>query len=153
MLNKTGVSENLLQDTVPWLFWNEYTSDGDYLGGAGSTLPGEWIEKYGWPGIGVSRTKIQLALRDLALEKGIEYHQGWRLKAIQQDLDRVIATSEDGRKIEASFLVGCDGLKSFTREHVLLSHGIENKDPNFTGIAVVSNHYPSRILLTMLGWW
>lgn len=139
VLNKAGVARDLLDGTVPWLLWNEYTSDGEYLGGPGSTMPGQWIDKYGWPGIGVSRTKIQLHLRDIALRAGIEYHQGWRLKDVRETEDGIIAISEDGQEIEASFIIGCDGLKSATREALLTKKGIENKDPDFTGIAVVSD--------------
>lgn len=137
-MNQAGVTQTLLNGTVPWLKWQEFSSDGEYLGGPGSDLVATWADSYGWPAIGVSRTKIQLCLRELALQQGIEYHQGWRLNEIREEHDRIVAISETGQQIEASFVVGCDGLKSMTREILLAKKGIVDKDPNFTGIAVVS---------------
>lgn len=137
------MANELLQGTVPWLLWNEYTSDGDFLGGPGSTLLSKWVDKYGWPAIGVSRTRIQMLARDIALREGIEYQQGWRLKDIRQREDGITAISEDGKEIEASFLIGCDGLKSATREILLAQQGVESKEPDFTGIAVVGGNCPT----------
>lgn len=142
MLNKAGVAKELLGGTLPWLKWNEYTSNGEFLGGPGSDLPATWAGRYGWPAAGISRTKIQLCLRDIVMREGVEYHQGWRLKEIWEKHDGIVAVSEEGHQIEASFLIGCDGLKSATREILLAKKGIENKEPNFTGIAVVCSSAP-----------
>lgn len=137
-MNKAQAAKPLLQGSAPWLEWQEYTSDGEYLGGPGSNLPSEWTKKYGWPAVGLSRTSIQLGLRDLVSQQGIPYHQGWCLKFIRQEEDEIVAINEQGQELSASFLVGCDGLKSMTRHVMLQSKGMADEPPNFTGIAVVS---------------
>lgn len=137
VLNKARAAAPLLQGTLPWLKWQEFTSDGEYLGGPGCDLPSTWVDKYGWPAIGVSRTRIQLCLRDIVQQHGIQYLQGWSLKEIHENEKSVVAINTEGQELEAAFIVGCDGLKSMTRHVLLGKKGIDNTNPNFTGIAVV----------------
>jgi 2-polyprenyl-6-methoxyphenol hydroxylase-like FAD-dependent oxidoreductase len=132
------VTEELLRGTVPWQCWNETSAQGKSLRGPGSDLPSTWVDKYGWPAIGVSRTRIQLLLKEVVQRRGIVYEEGWRLKDLVSKDNSVVAHSDDGRTIEAHFAIGCDGLKSRAREVVLAGHGIESKDPTPSGLAVVS---------------
>ena len=136
MLNRAGATDDLLTGTVPWEVWDEYTSDGKHLGG--SPLVKSFPERYGWPCVGFSRTKIQLCLRDVAARRGIEYHQGWKLADIRETEDGLVAVADDGREIAGQFLIGCDGLKSRTREIILAKMGVPNLPPTYTNISVVS---------------
>lgn len=122
---------------MPWKVWNEYSDTNEFLGGPGSKQLGDWETRYGWPALGVSRTRIQLALKQVAEEKGIRYETGWRLNQIEETQDGIVAYSEDDRHITADFVLGCDGLKSSVREQILAKKGVSIKDPDFTGIAVV----------------
>lgn len=147
VLNKSGAASEVLKDTVPWKIWDEYSDSNEYLGGPGSKQIGDWEDRYGWPALGVSRTRIQLALKDVAEKRGIRYEQGWRLSRIEETQDGIVAYSEDGRSVSADFVLGCDGLKSSVREQLLAKKGVSIKDPDFTGIAVVGVRQIRRDLM------
>lgn len=51
-----------------------------------------------------------------------------RLIALDQDADKVTLTFADGEVVEASIVVGADGIKSAVREHVLQAY-TDQKEP------------------------
>lgn len=139
VLSKAGAVDVALDGTLPWNRWNDWSSTGEFLGGPGSSSAEEFIDRYGWPAVGISRTKLQVGLKDVVEQNGIHFLEGWRLKTIRVKPDSVVAVSSDNKEIEGAFLIGCDGLKSVVREVIFARHGVEDRDPSFTGVAVVSS--------------
>jgi salicylate hydroxylase len=101
----------------------------DILGGA--------KERYGQPACGVKRTEFNLHLKQTVLDAGIELHEGWKLETIEDSEHGVTAISEDGQKVEGSFLIGCDGIRAMSRSILLKRKGIEEPEASFTGLIQV----------------
>ena len=76
-------------------------------------------------------------------------HEGWELEDVHETADGVVAISKDGRKIEAAFLCGCDGLHSATRKIVLRRHGMPELPADFTGLVMVSLLVEKFVQLTI----
>ncbi|CAJ1497433.1 FAD-dependent oxidoreductase [[Mycobacterium] burgundiense] len=81
--------------------------------------------KFGDPGMGtaappmvVSQAKVEAALRDRLADLGVVPQWGNGLTGLRQVSDAVIAELEDGQRIRARWLVGCDGTSSTTRKLV-----------------------------------
>lgn len=81
--------------------------------------------KFGDPGMGtaappmvVSQAKVEAALRDRLAELGVKPKWGNGLADLQQESDAVVAELEEGQRIRARWLVGCDGTSSTTRKLV-----------------------------------
>ncbi len=104
-----------------------------------SKVPSTFLRHYGQPATGVSRTELNLALKDALLSKGITLHEAWKLQGIEESEARIVAVAADGRRVEGSFLVGCDGLKSVSRELLLKRKGVCEKAPSFTGLVQVAH--------------
>lgn len=132
VLSLLGLDETATRSSVPIHEVRDQKSIGEDLGV--SHLPSQWKEKYGQPGCGVKRTILNLALKDELARQNIELHEGWILANISEYHDKVLVISEDGRSEEGSFLVGCDGIKSVTRQLVLAQHGISQGEASFTGL-------------------
>jgi salicylate hydroxylase len=137
VLNKAGAIDPVLEGTLPWKVWNDWSDKGEFLGGPGSASAGEFTDRYGWPSLGLSRTKLQLALKEAVEKASIPFLQGWKLKDLRTGSDSVIAVSDAGNEIEGAFLLGCDGLKSVTRDLIFARYGMEDRDPSFTGVGLV----------------
>ena len=101
-------------------------------------MPSEFVQRYGYPAAGVWRTDLNLTLKDALLNHGIPVQQGWKLEDIQETKTGVAAISADGRRVEGSFLVGCDGLKAVSRDLLLRRKGIPKEAAEFTGLTQVS---------------
>lgn len=76
---------------------------------------------FGWPLTMIRRADLHAVLAEEATRRGTEIRYGLRLSSITQTERAVHAHFEDGTSLEASFLVGCDGLRSKTRSVALPS--------------------------------
>jgi salicylate hydroxylase len=113
----------------------EYTSGGELLGGFDfSSLR----EKYGFPSFGMRRAVLLQRLKDHAGRQGVQVLEGWELQDTRESENGIIAVAKDGREIEASFLVGCDGLRSATRSLICQRHGMHSLAADYTGLVMVS---------------
>lgn len=60
------------------------------------------------------------------------------MSELQETQNDVTAIAKDGRKISASFAIGCDGLHSSTLKYVLQQHGLSEVAADSTGLVMVS---------------
>ena len=104
-----------------------------------SYLPSEFKERYGQPGAGVKRATLNLALKNALDTLTIPVYEGWHLEKIMETEDSVVAISKDGKRMEGSFLIGCDGVKAISRNLILEQHSIQEGKPSYTGIMVVGH--------------
>ena len=102
-----------------------------------SNLPSTYVRRFGQPAAGVPRAELNLALKEKLISKAIPLHEGWRLKDIQVTDTGVVAISEDGKRIEGFFLVGCDGLRGKSRDLLLTRKGESQGEAAFTGLTQV----------------
>ncbi|KAK0733762.1 hypothetical protein B0T26DRAFT_685653 [Lasiosphaeria miniovina] len=146
VLNRAGLALDVVNgppSSPPTLAWDDYTNTGEFLGGPASSLLAGFIDRYGWPVIGVTRTRLQTLLIDKCRQSGIPVHTGWRLASWDEVGDGIVARAEDGRELHADFIVGTDGLRSRTREILLQKRGVEVQEPMFTGIVVRGGQTPT----------
>ncbi|CAM5392407.1 FAD-dependent monooxygenase [Streptomyces abikoensis] len=67
-------------------------------------------------GLLIPQWRTEEILRRRLAEHGVEPEQGCELAGFAQGPDGVVATLADGRRIEAAYLVGCDGGRSTVRK-------------------------------------
>lgn len=132
VLNLVGLA-TAVTDHAPWgeQFWDK-THTGEVLGGGDSL--GLLKETYGQPACGTKRTAFNLALEKAVLDAGIEFHSGWELASIEESENAVVAISDAGQRIEASFLIGCDGIKAASRDILLRRKGYNEPEATYTGL-------------------
>lgn len=118
-----------------WREGLEFSSDGEHLGGFDQSY---FREKYGFPSFGIRRTELRRQLMDCAIEEGVTFHEGWELDDVRELDSGVLAIAKDGREVEASFLVGCDGLHSAIRKWICKKHGVPEPPADYTGLVTVS---------------
>lgn len=111
-------------------------STGETLGM--TSMPAKAVDTYGFPLCGVKRTTMNLALKEALAHAGIKVHEGWKLKDIIESEHGIEAISEDGRREEGSFLVGCDGIKAVSRSLLLAKHSIPEETASYTGLTQAS---------------
>eukprot|EP01133_Synstelium_polycarpum_P012619 gene12618-14811_t len=100
----------------------------------------EFIKRrYGYPQVGVKRSKLQSMLVDRVKEAGIEVHYGKKMVALEQDDNKVVVRFEDGTEETGSFAIGADGLHSLTRS---ILFGKEK--PVYTGLTQTIGISPRR---------
>ncbi len=100
-------------------------------------------KKYGYKALRISRGTVRQTLLQVLREEGIELHFNARCVEIREtDHATVIATFADGRREEADFLIGADGIHSFVRNH-LDPHAI----PTFSGLLGVGGSLPRSKLV------
>ncbi|OSD03930.1 FAD/NAD-P-binding domain-containing protein [Trametes coccinea BRFM310] len=92
-------------------------------------MPGKIEAVTGFGVKGVRRTVFHRTLLDHAESLGIPIVFSHQLVAIQEEQDSVIVTFANGKTDTASFVVGCDGLHSNTRECLF-----GKQEPSFTGL-------------------
>ena len=98
---------------------------------------GSWLkEQYGSGMIIIRRERLIHALIKKAISNGTKIEFGKKLSDVNETEDKVIATFEDGTNVEGDFLIGCDGLRSKTRAHVLSD---SSSSPVYSGIVVVGS--------------
>ncbi|KAK7747678.1 hypothetical protein SLS62_009004, partial [Diatrype stigma] len=125
-----------------------------------SALPSTFRQKYGQPAVGVKRADLNLALKRLAADgAGIEVREGWALESISEDAAAAAVTARfaNGEVARGDFLVGCDGIKSASRDALLEMQrqrqegsGAEPETeppppppPSFTGLTQTSGFSPT----------
>jgi 2-polyprenyl-6-methoxyphenol hydroxylase-like FAD-dependent oxidoreductase len=84
----------------------------------------------GAPSINILRSRLHQVLREAAEHRGIKMAFGKKLASLATCEQGVMATFEDGTTVEGSFLVGCDGVHSRTRQ--LISP--DAPSPHYTGL-------------------
>ncbi|KAI9066575.1 FAD/NAD-P-binding domain-containing protein [Trametes sanguinea] len=92
-------------------------------------VPGQVEAATGFGMKGVRRTVFHRTLLDHAESLGIPIVFSHQLVAIQEEHDSVTVTFANGKSDTASFVVGCDGLHSNTRECLF-----DKQEPSFTGL-------------------
>lgn len=97
-------------------------------------------ERDGYGAVARRRADIQMEIIKFAQKAGVEVKWSHKLVSLQQTDDSVTVTFENGAQETFSFVVGCDGLHSGTRECLF------GKQPaNYTGLAsvglVILNQY------------
>jgi 2-polyprenyl-6-methoxyphenol hydroxylase-like FAD-dependent oxidoreductase len=84
----------------------------------------------GAPSVVIMRGRLHKVLREEAQRQGIKMTFGKKLQGISTGEQGVIATFVDGTSAEGSFLVGCDGVHSSTRQSINPDAPI----PQYTGM-------------------
>ncbi len=84
---------------------------------------------FGWPLTMIRRSDLHAVLAEMLEERGTRIAFGHKLVGIRQGA-RVEAHFENGARIEADLLIGCDGLRSKTRALCFP----ECPPPHFTGL-------------------
>lgn len=84
---------------------------------------------YGQPYATIHRADaIQLLLAAVQAQEGVQLHLNERMRSLEDTEDGVMALTESGAMFEAPALIGCDGLWSLVRKHLLGSMA-----PRFSG--------------------
>jgi salicylate hydroxylase len=98
----------------------------------------------------VRRSVLQRGLLDFAEKSGVEIRWGHKLEKLEQHEDSVVATFANGAQETFSFIIGCDGLHSSTRQCLF---GTVPAD--YTGLAQVCTYVPNDLcglILLSLDW-
>ncbi|KFY80935.1 hypothetical protein V499_00268 [Pseudogymnoascus sp. VKM F-103] len=112
-----------------------------------SYIPAKWQSKYSQPACGIKRTTLNLTLKNALIDADIEVHEGWKLKTILEKEDSVVAISEDGKRMEGSILIGCDGIKAMSRALLLKEHQIQPEEATYTGLMQTAGMSPTPLSL------
>ncbi len=94
------------------LIWRD-GRDGRRIASHPVRLDGAYRARFGAPYFGIHRASLQKALSRAHGPDGL--HLGHRLKSIEERADRLIVGFENGETVEASILVGADGVRSPVR--------------------------------------
>ncbi|KAJ5613834.1 FAD/NAD(P)-binding domain-containing protein [Penicillium herquei] len=142
MLNPNGVKvlnllispEKLFRDdlALPLADLWHGTGSGETL--VHNSLPSTYAARYGQPSMGIKRTTLNISLKEMALDAGIEVHEGFELVDIEEGDASVIAHFSNGQSATGSFLVGCDGIKAASRRILLQNSATKEGPPVFTGL-------------------
>jgi 2-polyprenyl-6-methoxyphenol hydroxylase-like FAD-dependent oxidoreductase len=84
----------------------------------------------GVPSINILRSRLHQMLREEVEQRRIKMAFGKKLAGLSTDAQGVVATFTDGTTAEGSFLVGCDGLYSRTRQLI----NPDAPSPHYTGL-------------------
>lgn len=157
-LNTTNLtSSSTSGGAFPLDAFEDRSGGGSLLGS--SALPSTFKAKYGQPAVGVKRTGLNLALKKMAEDAGIEVREGWALESVSEDSDAdadadssrsgrktVTARFANGESVRGDFLIGCDGIKAASRDALQqLKNGASNQQqpPAFTGLTQTSGFSPA----------
>jgi FAD-dependent urate hydroxylase len=129
LLLRLGVGQRLLEKGVEYRSFDYYSASGRRLNG----LPeGEVADAWGSPSIGALRSDLYTALMGEVDQDAV--HLGARFVGAEQDEDGVTARFADGREERGALLLGCDGVRSVVRQHVL-----EDAEPTYAGFVTWRN--------------
>ncbi|PYI08385.1 FAD/NAD(P)-binding domain-containing protein [Aspergillus sclerotiicarbonarius CBS 121057] len=123
--------------TPPTILWHG-TASGHTLGK--SPIPRTYKERYSQPAMGIKRTALNLHLKQTLLDNNIPLYEGYNLHDIQEhpSTNTVTAYFTNGESLSGSFLIGCDGIKSSTRNILLAKTGVKEGPPTFTGLMQIA---------------
>lgn len=139
VLNLVGLADSIKAESTALESFHDETFAGHLLGH--SDLPKTFAEKYRQPCIGIRRTWINLALKQMLVDLKVDVREGWELVDIKETENSVTAVFDGGREVTGSFLIGCDGLKSAVRTAILNMKGKKEEPPSYTGLTQVRvNH-------------
>lgn len=79
----------------------------------------------------VHRADFLDALIPLVPEKNVHFNK--RVEKIEASDEHVSITFVDGQMVDCDYLIGCDGIHSVVRNHVLESHHYNPVNPEFSG--------------------
>jgi 6-hydroxynicotinate 3-monooxygenase len=96
-------------------------------------------QRYGAPDLMIHRARLHSALADLIPSHCI--HLGRKLVAIEQNESTTTLVFADGSRVEASLIIGADGIHSMVREALF---GAEQ--PRFTGRVAYRTTYATALL-------
>src|SRR5437588_12116180 len=114
LLLRLGVGQQLLEKGVEYRSFQYYSDSGRLL----NRLPeGEVADAWGTPSLGALRSDLYMALLSELDQDTV--HLGARFVGAEQDEDGVTARFTDGREERGALLLGCDGINSVVRQHVL----------------------------------
>ena len=145
-----GLIEHL--DAYPrkeWHFYSTLHEDLGFLGDLTHSLRHEGPHGYGTASL--LRQTLQQRLVSFAEKNGIEVKWGHQLESLEQSEDSVSLKFANGAEDVFSFVVGCDGLHSNTRQCLF------GKVPaDYTGLAqacsYVSSGNPCANIQSIGGW-
>ena len=135
VLDLVRVTAELENESLPLKGFLDYTSSGEVLGF--SDLPRSFKQKYGQHAMGVKRTTLNLKLKDMLIEMGVEVREGWQLEDIEEGDASVTAHFSGGRSVTGVFLIGGDGIKAASRRILLKRQGLVEGLPPLTGLSQV----------------
>ncbi|EXJ65991.1 uncharacterized protein A1O5_10968 [Cladophialophora psammophila CBS 110553] len=132
VLNLVGVTAEIEKESLPLERFLDCSSDGEVLGF--SEEPKSFKGKYGQHAMGVKRTGLNLKLKDMLIDLGIDLREGWELEDIEEKEDAVTAYFKGGRSVTGAFLIGSDGIKAASRRILLKNKGTGEGLPLFSGL-------------------
>lgn len=136
MLELVGVTSEIEKESEPLQGFLDVTPDGKILGF--SELPKSFKKVYGQHAMGVKRTDLNLKLKNMLIDMGLEVREGWELEDIEEDESSVTAHFKGGRSVSGAFLIGSDGIKAASRRILLKKQGLVEGLPPFSGLTQVS---------------
>ncbi|KAF5681268.1 monooxygenase FAD-binding protein [Fusarium heterosporum] len=132
VLNLVGLADKLIAESTPLEELWDASQKGEVFGR--SDLPSTFGDQYHQPAVGVRRTTVNLKLKEMLIDIGVDVREGWELTDIQENENSVKAFFNGGRSVTGSFLIGCDGIKSASRRILLKNQGIPQGAPVYTGL-------------------
>lgn len=128
VIRSLGVYEKIKKlgiETYAYIFYNE---KGKQLGNLDYSNEDE---RFGASNVMLRRSLLYKAVREEAINQGIDIQFGKKLKDIEIiNSEKVIAHFEDGVTAKGNFLIGCDGLRSRTRKIIIP----DTPKPRYDGI-------------------
>ena len=89
-----------------------------------SELPKSFEQIYDQHALGVKRTALNVKLKNMLVDIGINVREGWELEDIVEDDDSVAAHFQGGPCVTGAFLIGGDGIKAASRRILLSKQGL-----------------------------
>ncbi|CAI6013759.1 unnamed protein product [Clonostachys chloroleuca] len=155
VLNLVGLADTLKAESTPLQELWDASDTGEVLGQ--SDLPKTFGDRYSQPAVGVRRTTVNLKLKNMLLDIGVDVREGWELVDIQENEDSVTAFFDGGRSVTGSFLIGCDGIRAASRSILLRNQGIAQGAPVYTGLTQTAGisvtPEPLRQISAMRNWY
>lgn len=126
VLKSLGLADALAARASPTTHFEFANHEGQILG----SVAVHGAQRYGVDGVACSRLALHTLLHDALEARGVHVRYGKRLASIDDSVDGVTATFEDGTTARGAVLVGADGLHSRTRS-ILFP---ECPPPHFLGL-------------------
>jgi 2-polyprenyl-6-methoxyphenol hydroxylase-like FAD-dependent oxidoreductase len=98
---------------------------------------------YGEPTITIRRSKLQEIILSKMKELGIEIYYNKKLSEISENTDSVTLHFDDSTKVNGSIVIGCDGINSVVRKHVLKKEIL----PEYSGLLFVGGFVKNKQLI------